>query len=104
MGKPARTSPKRGTPRPTRPDPFAIFPAAAKGDVVKVGACLRAGTAVDLRLPSKLTRENQTPRQTPLMVAAEKGHRPVVALLLKAGANPNAQDEYRHTALAKAVN
>jgi ankyrin repeat protein len=38
------------------------------------------------------------------MVAAEKGHGPVVALLLKAGANPNAEDEYTHTALAKAVN
>ena len=71
---------------------------------MKVRACLQAGTAVDLRLPPKLTRENQATRQTPLMAAAEKGHRPVVAMLLKAGANPNALDEFRHTALAKAVN
>ncbi len=45
----------------------------------------------------------QLARQTPLMIAAGKGHRSMVALLLKAGADPNALDEGNQSPLAKAV-
>ncbi|MBX3398561.1 MAG: ankyrin repeat domain-containing protein [Gemmataceae bacterium] len=81
----------------------AFFAAAKRGDLAAVRACLRAGVAVDVRMPGKLTKEFEAARRTALMVAAEKGHRAVVALLLKAGADPNATDEYKTTALTGAV-
>jgi uncharacterized protein len=37
------------------------------------------------------------------MIAAGKGHRPVVALLLKEGADPNAVNEFKQSALTYAV-
>lgn len=68
----------------------AYFAAAKKGHATAVRACLRAGVAVDVRMPAKLKKEEDDPgRVTALMIAAGKGHRPVVALLLKDGADPN---------------
>ena len=42
-------------------------------------------------------------QQTPLMVAAEKGHGSTVNLLLQAGADPRAQDVYKQTALSQSA-
>lgn len=79
------------------------FAAVKAGNVAAVRACLRAGVAVNVRMPAKLKKEFEASRRSALMVAAERGHRPVVALLLKAGADPNATDEYKTTALMGAV-
>jgi ankyrin repeat protein len=82
----------------------AFFAAAKKGQALAVRACLRAGVAVVVRMPAKLKKEEDDPgRVTALMIAAEKGHRPVVALLLKEGADPNARNEYKHSVLDYAV-
>ena len=82
----------------------AFFAAAKKGQTTVVRACLRAGVAVDVRMPAKLKKEEDDPgRVTALMIAAGKGHRPVVALLLKEGADPNAVNEYKWSVLQYAV-
>jgi ankyrin repeat protein len=81
----------------------AFFAAARKGDVAAVRAGLRAGQAVDVRMPAKLQKKFDPDRLTALMVAAEKGHRAVVALLLKEGADPNAMNEFKQPALVYAV-
>ncbi len=88
----------------TGPDEVAAyFVAAKKGDVAAVRARLRAGVAVDARMPAKLKKEFEAARQTALIVAAEKGHRSVVALLLEEGADANAVNEFKQTALFGAV-
>jgi ankyrin repeat protein len=81
----------------------AYFAAVKKGATEAIRACLLAGVKVDVRKPSKIQKPLGPTRQTALMIAAEKGHRPVVALLLKAGADPNAVDEFKGTALRRAV-
>lgn len=81
----------------------ALFAAARKGLVGAVRACLVAGVKVDSRMPSKLRKPFGPARETALMIAAERGHRAVVALLLKFGADPNMIDEFRGTALSRAV-
>lgn len=81
----------------------AFFSAAHKGHALAVRACLRAGVAVDARMPEKLKKPFDPARVTALMIAAGKGHRPVAALLLKEGANPNAVNEFKQSALSCAV-
>jgi ankyrin repeat protein len=81
-----------------------FFAAAKKGQVAALRACLRAGVRVDVRMPAKLKKEEGDPgRVTALMLAAGKGHRHVVALLLKEGADVNAVDEYKYSVLDYAV-
>lgn len=81
----------------------AFFAAAKKGQAPAVRACLRAGVAVDVRMPAKLKKEDDPGRVTALMIAAGKGHRPVVSLLLKEGADPNAANEWKWSVLQYAV-
>ena len=88
---------------PRNDDVTALFAAARTGKIAAVRACLLAGVKVDARMPSKLQKPLGPGRETALMIAAEKGHRPVVALLLKARADPNTIDEFRGTALRRAV-
>lgn len=81
-----------------------FFAAAKKGQALAVRECLRAGVAVDVRMPAYLKKKEDAPgRVTALMVAAGKGHRPVVALLLKEGADPNAVNEFKWSVLTYAV-
>lgn len=80
-----------------------FFAAAKKGHLAAVRGCLRAGVAVDVRMPAKLTKPGDAARQTALMISAGKGHRPVVALLIKEGADPNAVNEFKQSALTYAV-
>ncbi len=66
----------------------AIIKAAKSGDLVQVKRLLAAdGTLVDAR---------DTDGSTPLHCAAWKGHQKIVAFLLKAGADPNAQNANGH--------
>jgi uncharacterized protein len=81
----------------------AFFGAARIGSAAAVRASLRAGVPVDVRMPAKLKTRFGAARQTALMVAAEKGHRSVAALLLKASADPNATNEFKQSALTYAV-
>ena len=81
----------------------AFFAAAKKGNLVAVRACLRAGVMVDVRMPAKLKKQFDAARQTALMVAAEKGHRSMAALLLKESADVNATNEFKQSALVYAV-
>jgi ankyrin repeat protein len=63
-------------------------------DVSGVRQALQAGVNADA--------QDQSGR-TPLMIAALKGNREIVTLLLDAGANPNAGDNVGETALMKAI-
>lgn len=81
----------------------AFFASARKGNVAAVLASLRAGVTVDVRMPAKLKKQFDPAQRTALMVAAEKGHRSVVALLLKEEADPNATNEFKQSALVYAV-
>lgn len=81
----------------------AFFKAAKRGDIATIRSCLQAGMPVDVRKPTKLTKEFGASRQTALMVASEKGHQSIVRLLLKAGAKPDATNEFKQSALLYAV-
>jgi ankyrin repeat protein len=65
-----------------------IIKAAKKGDVKTVKALLR--------IDSTLVGARDTDGSTPLHCATWKGHLPVVAALLKAGANVNAKNQNDH--------
>ena len=65
-----------------------------KGDVVGVRAIVASGVDPDLRRPSGWT---------PLMIAADAGHTPIVQLLLSAGAEVDAVDRFGVSALALAA-
>jgi uncharacterized protein len=83
-------------------DVAAFFGAAREGNAAAVGTFLRSGMPADVRMPAKLKKSSDAARQTALMVAA-KGHRSVVALLLKERADPNATNEFKQSALVYAV-
>jgi ankyrin repeat protein len=81
----------------TRGAPYDINLACAKGDIDKVRTLLAADPgAVHFQAPC---------RKRPLSCAAEFGRRDIVALLLAAGADPNAQeaDNYRTFPLVAAA-
>lgn len=66
----------------------ALFEAAVKGNAEAVQALLAKGVAADVRD----NRNGPNWDQTPLMYAAQHGHRDVVDVLLKAGADVSAKD------------
>ena len=81
----------------------AYFTAVRKGKLAEVRAFLRAGMAVDVRIPKVLIKPGHPARVTALMIAAEKGHRAIVKLLLAEGANPSAINEFKRSVLSYAV-
>jgi len=89
--------------KPSSHKAAVFFAAVRTGDLPAVRACLRAGVAVDGRMPLKLRKQGVPARETALMVASQEGHRSVAALLLKEGADPNLTDEFRQSALVRAV-
>ncbi|HTE17764.1 MAG TPA: ankyrin repeat domain-containing protein [Armatimonadota bacterium] len=75
-------------------NPDALFEAAESGDVEAVTRCLEAGADV-----SALNEVGETP----LIVAATKGHTAVCQVLLAYGADVHACDDYGFTPLISAV-
>jgi ankyrin repeat protein len=72
------------SPRPSKSEPQVICSAAAMGDLAKVEACLLAGIPIDT------TRTNMG-SETPLYLAAKKGHIHICQYLLERGADMNFQ-------------
>ncbi len=64
----------------------SLLAAAKAGDVAGVEAALRAGVPVDAR--------DASTRYTPLMHACDKGKVDVVRMLLAAGADVNAREQF----------
>jgi ankyrin repeat protein len=76
-------------------DPEEMLKACQHGDLAKVRELLkRDSTLVNAKGPY---------RQTPLHLAAEKGHTGVVELLIRHGADLSARDEFNLTALDGAL-
>ncbi|MFM7055680.1 MAG: ankyrin repeat domain-containing protein [Planctomycetota bacterium] len=88
MGKPART------------ELVLLVDALLSGDVKAVRVRLRGIPSVNVRLPQ---RKNRPARETPLMLAAERGYLPNVRLLISLGTNINDTNEFRQPALLYAV-
>jgi ankyrin repeat protein len=74
MGKPARSA------------LTMLVEAILSGDIKAVRAQLQGTTSVSVRLPP---RKNRPTRETPLMLAAERGHVPIVRFLISLGADIN---------------
>ncbi len=70
------------------------------GDIKAVRAQLQRAASVQVRLPQ---RKNRPARETPLMLAAERGHLPIVRLLISLGTNINETNEFRQPPLLYAV-
>ena len=85
---------------PSRSELSLLVEALLVGDTKAVRAQLRDTKSVDVRLPQ---RKNRPKRETPLMLAAERGCLPIVRLLISLGTNINATNEFRQTALLYAV-
>ena len=83
------TKPDNTPPPPTTTDAF--FDAAGGGDLNTVQTMLENGLDVNVKDTSF--------GHTALIVAARKGHRQIVALLLAKGADVNVTDNYGNTAL-----
>ena len=87
-GRTKQLEPQRGGPLPTRPVAVAVEPpivaAARVGDLAQVRRLVEQEKApVDTRGSLEVT---------PLMVAAQAGHEPVVQYLVKQGADANLKD------------
>lgn len=72
---------------------YAIYGAAAKGNIAKIEQCLANGDNVNIA-----TRQGMTP----LIIASQKGYGDTVSYLLKHGADIEAKDEDGLTALGHA--
>ena len=83
------TKPDNTPPPPTTTDAF--FDAAGGGDLNTIQIMLENGIDVNVKDASF--------GHTALIVAARKGHRQIVELLLAKGADVNATDNYGNTAL-----
>jgi ankyrin repeat protein len=88
MGKPARSA------------LTMLVEAILSGDIKAVRAQLQWTTSVSVRLPP---RKNRPTRETPLMLAAERGHVPIVRFLISLGADINGTNEFRQPPLLYAV-
>jgi ankyrin repeat protein len=83
--------PKAAPPSPRKKRVDDLFAATAEGDVRVVRSALAGGIAVDAR--------DDAARNTPLVLAAMKGHRALAIALLRAGAAVNAKNDFGQTAL-----
>jgi uncharacterized protein len=86
--------------KPTRSELILLVEALLSGDIKAVRAQLQGATSVNVRLPQ---RKNRPARETPLMLAAERGYLPIVRLLISLGTNINEANEFRQPALLYAV-
>ena len=86
--------------KPARSELILLVEALLNGDIKAVRAQLQGATSVNVRLPQ---RKNRPTRETPLMLAAERGHLPTVRLLISLGTNINETNEFRQPALLYAV-
>ncbi|KAF2190709.1 hypothetical protein K469DRAFT_733387 [Zopfia rhizophila CBS 207.26] len=74
------------SPRPSKSEPRLICSAAATGDLPKVKACLLAGIPIN-------TATTKKGGETPLYLAAKKGHIHICQYLLERGADVNFQGD-----------
>lgn len=88
MGKPARSA------------LTTLVEAILSQDIKAVRAQLQGATSVNVRLPP---RKNRPTCETPLMLAAERGHVPVVRFLISLGASINGTNQFRQPPLWYAV-
>ena len=86
--------------KPARSELILLVDALLSGDIKAVRAKLQGATSVSVRLPQ---RKNRPARETPLMLAAERGHLPTVRLLISLGTNINETNEFRQPALLYAI-
>lgn len=86
--------------KPTRSELIMLVEALLSGDIKAVRAQLHGATSVNVRLPQ---RKNRPARETPLMLAAERGYLPIVRLLISLGTNINEANGFRQPALLYAV-
>lgn len=86
--------------KPSRSELRLLVEALLVGDTKAVRAQLQDTESVDVRLPQ---RKNRPKRETPLMLAAERGCLPIVRHLISFGTNINATNEFRQPALMYAV-
>lgn len=86
--------------KPARSELILLVEALLSGDIKAVRAQLQGATRVNVRLPQ---RKNRPARETPLMLAAERGYLPIVRLLISLGTNIDKTNEFRQPSLLYAV-
>lgn len=84
----------------TRTEAQLLSQALLKGDQKVVRSLLNLIGGGDLRVPP---RKNRPASETPLMLAAEGGHAPVLRLLIALGADVYATNQFKQPALLYAV-
>lgn len=85
---------------PARLELKLLVEAILNGDTKVVRAQLEGAKSVDVRLPQ---RKNRPARETPLMLAVERGYLPIIRLLISLGTNINLTNEYQQPSLLYAV-
>lgn len=104
------TESSSSSPAPPKPKTTLITPQAAAfikavgdGDANAVSRMLQANPALANAPPAYTEAHSEEVSDYPLTIASLRSNTPVVTLLLKAGANVNAENDFRDTALDQAA-